>query len=97
HVGELQGFRFTADQTADGEEAKAVRTAAQKALAAEFEKRADRFAVAANGDFALGSDGLLRWIGTPVGTLTGGEDPLRPRLVLFADEQLTGPARDKVA
>ncbi|TKB37811.1 MAG: helicase, partial [Mesorhizobium sp.] len=35
HVGELQGFRFTADQSAGGEDAKAVRTAAQKALAAE--------------------------------------------------------------
>ena len=43
HVGELQGFRFTADQTAGGEDAKAVRTAAQKALAAEFEARAERF------------------------------------------------------
>ena len=44
HVGELQGFRFTADQSAGGEDAKAVKAAAQKALAAEFETRADRFA-----------------------------------------------------
>src|SRR5690606_39080667 len=44
HVGELQGFRFTADQSADGEDAKAVRAAAQKALAQEFEARAERFA-----------------------------------------------------
>ncbi|TIP31646.1 MAG: helicase, partial [Mesorhizobium sp.] len=61
HVGELQGFRFTADQSAGGEDAKAVRTAAQKALAAEFEARAERFAACANGDLALGSDGVLRW------------------------------------
>ncbi|AZV19632.1 helicase-related protein [Mesorhizobium sp. M7A.F.Ce.TU.012.03.2.1] len=97
HVGELQGFRFTADQTAGGEEAKAVRTAAQKALAAEFESRAERFGASANGDIALGSDGTLRWIGAPIGTLVSGEDALKPRLVLLADEQLTGPARDKVA
>ena len=97
HVGELQGFRFTADQTAAGEDARAVRTAAQKALAQEFETRADRFAVSANGDLALGQDGTLRWIGAPIGTLVAGDDPLRPRLVLLADEQLTGPARDKVA
>ncbi|AID32985.2 ATP-dependent RNA helicase SUPV3L1/SUV3 [Mesorhizobium sp. USDA 4775] len=97
HVGELQGFRFTADQTAGGEDAKAVRTAAQKALAAEFEARAERFGACANGDLALGSDGTLRWIGAPIGTLVSGEDALKPRLVLLADEQLTGPARDKVA
>ncbi|WP_256752705.1 helicase-related protein [Mesorhizobium sp. Mes31] len=97
HVGELQGFRFTADQSAGGEDAKAVRTAAQKALAAEFEARAERFGACANGDIALGSDGTLRWIGAPIGTLVAGEDALKPRLVLLADEQLTGPARDKVA
>ncbi|TPJ27842.1 helicase-related protein [Mesorhizobium sp. B2-8-3] len=97
HVGELQGFRFTADQSAGGEDAKAVRTAAQKALAAEFEARAERFAACANGDLALGSDGVLRWIGAPIGTLVAGDEALKPRLILLADEQLTGPARDKVA
>ena len=97
HVGALQGFRFTADASAGGEDAKAVKAAAQKALAAEFEARAERFANASNADFALASDGLLRWIGAPVGTLTTGEDPLSPRLILLADEQLTGAARDKVA
>ena len=97
HVGALQGFRFTADQSADGEDAKAVKAAAQKALAAEFEARAERFANSANGDFALASDGLLRWIGAPVATLAASEDALAPRVILLADEQLTGPARDKVA
>ncbi|RUV75699.1 helicase [Mesorhizobium sp. M5C.F.Cr.IN.023.01.1.1] len=97
HVGELQGFRFTADQSAGGEDAKAVRAAAQKALAAEFEARAERFGASATGDIALGSDGTLRWIGAPIGTLVAGDEPLKPRLVLLADEQLTGPARDKVA
>jgi ATP-dependent RNA helicase SUPV3L1/SUV3 len=97
HVGELQGFRFTADQSAGGEDAKAVKAAAQKALGTEFEARAERFAACANGDIALGSDGTLRWIGAPIGTLVAGEDALKPRLVLLADEQLTGPARDKVA
>ncbi len=96
HVGELQGFRFSADQGAEGEDAKAVRTAAQKALAREFEMRADRFANSPNGDLALGSDGILRWIGAPVATLVAGDDALKPRVVVFADEQLTGMYRDKV-
>ncbi len=97
HVGELQGFRFTADQSAAGEDGKAIKAAAQKALGVEFETRADRFSACANGDLALGSDGTLRWIGAPIGTLVSTEDALRPRVILLADEQLTGPARDKVA
>jgi len=97
HVGELQGFRFTADQSANGEDGKAIRTAAQKALATEFDARAERFSACANGDIALGSDGVLRWIGAPIATLTAGDEPLKPRVILLADEQLTGPARDKVA
>ncbi len=97
HVGELQGFRFTADRTAEGEDAKAVRAAAQKALAGEFEARAERFAAVANGDLALGSDGVVRWLGAPVASLVAGEETLKPRAVLLADEQLTGEARDRVA
>ncbi|MCC0029657.1 MAG: helicase [Brucellaceae bacterium] len=96
HVGELEGFRFTADAGGDGSDAKAIRAAAGKALAREFETRADRFSVAPNGDLALSSDGTLRWIGAAVAALSGGEDILRPRVILLADEQLTGPARDKV-
>ena len=97
HVGELQGFRFTADQSAGGEDAKAVKGAAQKALATEFEARAERLSNCPNGDLALASDGTVRWIGAPIATLVDGEDALRPRAIILADEQLTGPARDKVA
>ncbi len=97
HVGDLQGFRFTADQAAGGEDGKAIRAAAQKVLAAEFETRAERFSASGNHDIALASDGILRWIGAPIGTLVSTEDALKPRVILLADEQLTGPARDKVA
>ena len=97
HVGQLDGFRFSADKSAEGEDAKAVKAAAAKALATEFEKRADRFAAAPNGDFALGTDGVLRWLGQPVATLSSTEEWLKPRVILLADEQLTGPSRDKVA
>jgi ATP-dependent RNA helicase SUPV3L1/SUV3 len=96
HVGALQGFRFTADQAAAGEDGKAIRAAAQKALATEFEARAERFSNSGNHDIALASDGILRWIGAPIGTLATTDDPLKPRVILLADEQLTGPARDKV-
>ena len=33
----------------------------------------------------------------PIAALAAGEDALKPRVILFADEQLTGASRDKVA
>ena len=96
HVGVLNGFRFTPDATVEGTDAKASRAAAQKALAGEFDARANRLGAAANADIASGSDAVIRWNGAPIGKLVGTEDVLAPRVVLLADEQLTGVARDKV-
>ncbi len=97
HVGELSGFRFTADPAADGPDAKAATAAAQKALASEIEARSDRLGAAPNGDIVVDGDGTMRWVGAPVSRLSASEDVLKPRIILLADEQLTGPARDKVA
>ncbi|MEM1377342.1 MAG: helicase-related protein [Pseudomonadota bacterium] len=96
HVGKLEGFRFTADKEATGEDAKAVKAAAAKALAGAFDNRADKLGACANGDLALSNDGVVRWLGAPVASLSSGEDWLKPRAILLADEQLTGPALDKV-
>ncbi|WP_407049555.1 helicase-related protein [Methyloraptor flagellatus] len=95
-VGHLQGFRFQPDTTAEGPDAKAVRNAASKVLATEFEARADKLSRAGAGEIALAADGTLRWLGETVGKLARADDALRPAVLLLADEQLTGPARDKV-
>lgn len=97
HVGKLAGFRFTPDATGQSPEAKAANAAAAKVLAGEMERRANRLHASPNTDFVLASDGVLRWQGEPVGKLAAGEDYLHPRILLLADEQLTGPARDQVA
>jgi ATP-dependent RNA helicase SUPV3L1/SUV3 len=95
-VGHLDGFRFAQDTAAEGQDAKALKNAAAKALASEIETRADRLSRAGNGDFALASDGTIRWLGQPVARLIAGADALTPGVVILADEQLTGPAREKV-
>ncbi|MEZ2132188.1 MULTISPECIES: helicase-related protein [unclassified Sinorhizobium] len=97
HVGQLTGFRFTPVSGAEGPDAKAVQTAAQKALALEFEARAARLHAAGNSDLAVSADGLIRWLGDPVARLSGSDHIMRPRVILLADEQLTGNARDHVA
>jgi len=96
HVGQLSGFRFTPISGTEGPDAKAVQTAAQKALGLEFEARAARLHASGNNDLALSSDGLVRWLGDPVARLTGSDHIMRPRILLLADDPLSGNARDHV-
>jgi len=87
---------FTAAASAAGSEAKALAGAAQKALAGEIDVRATRLAQAADGQFVLATDGTIRWLGQPVGKLVAGEEALKPRVRIIADERLTGAPRDAV-
>src|SRR3954464_12437867 len=96
HVGHLHGFHFVPDPLAAGEEAKALRNAAQEGLASEIEARAERFSAAADSSLVLSNDGIIRWLGDPVAKLEPGEKLFEPKLRVVADEQLTGPAREKV-
>ncbi|HEV8467285.1 MAG TPA: helicase-related protein [Pseudolabrys sp.] len=95
-IGRLDGFMFAPDASAAGSEAKALNAAAQKALAGEIEARATKISQASNDQIVLAADGALRWTGDLVGKLTAGDDTLRPRIRVIADEQLTGPARELV-
>ncbi len=96
HVGQLLGFRFAPDATASGEDAKAIRAAAQKSLAGEIERRAARLGSAPDPDLVLAADGQLRWQGNPVGRLVEGDDALAPRFVVLSDETLSGPPLEQV-
>ncbi len=96
HMGQLAGFRFTPISGTEGPDAKAVQAAAQRALGLEFEARAARLHASGNNDLAISSEGLVRWLGDPVARLTGSDHILHPRVILLADEQLTGNARDHV-
>jgi len=96
-VGELHGFRFVPDASAEGPEAKAATAAAMKTLASEIELRAGRLSACPNSDIVFSKDGTLRWLGEPIAKMVAGDDLLRPRTILLADEQLSGAARDSVA
>jgi ATP-dependent RNA helicase SUPV3L1/SUV3 len=95
-IGRLDGFLFAPDASAAGSEAKALNAAAQKVLAGEIEARATKLSQASNDHLLLASDGTLRWTGDAVGKLVAGDDTLRPRLRILADDHLTGPARELV-
>jgi ATP-dependent RNA helicase SUPV3L1/SUV3 len=92
HVGQLAGFRFTADPQASGEAARTLNAAAQKALANEIESRARRMSEAVDDAFLLANDGIIRWLGEAVGVICPGAHILQPRVSILADQQLTGHA-----
>jgi ATP-dependent RNA helicase SUPV3L1/SUV3 len=96
HVGWLSGFRFTPDATAEDQDAKAVRAAAQKVLASEIQRRAEKLALSDDGAFVLDTSGSIRWTGEVVAKLSASDDILKPKRILLADEHLTGGAREAV-
>jgi ATP-dependent RNA helicase SUPV3L1/SUV3 len=96
HVGLLHGFRFTPDPQAEGEAQRTLNAAALKALAGEIESRAQRVNDAVDQAFVLAHDGVLRWLGEPVGKLAAGDHILKPRVRVLADEQLTGAPLEMV-
>jgi ATP-dependent RNA helicase SUPV3L1/SUV3 len=95
-IGRLDGFVFVPDASSGGSEAKALQNAAQKALAGEIAARATRLAEAPNEQFVLAADGTVRWTGAAVGKLIPGEEALRPRVRIVADEHLSGAPREAV-
>ncbi len=95
-IGRLDGFMFTPEPSSPGSEAKAVAGAAQKALAGEINARATRLAQAADGQFVLARDDVIRWLGQPVARMLPGDDVLKPRLRIICDENLSGAPREAV-
>jgi ATP-dependent RNA helicase SUPV3L1/SUV3 len=95
-IGRLDGFVFVPEASSGGSEAKALANAAQKALVGEIANRATRLAEAPDDQFVLAADGTVRWTGAAVGKLTAGDEVLRPRVRLIADEHLSGAPREAV-
>src|SRR3569623_999437 len=95
-IGRLDGFMFAPDAAEAGSEAKALQATALKALAGESDARAEKLSAAADDQFALASDGTLRWTGDAVGKLMAADEVLHPRIRIIADERLTGASRDAV-
>jgi ATP-dependent RNA helicase SUPV3L1/SUV3 len=95
-VGRLQGFRFFPDAQAEGIHGKATRNAASHVLAKELDMRVRRVVSAKNEAFKLSRNGRLLWREQEIARLEAGEDPLKPIVVVLADEHLSGPDKEKV-
>lgn len=95
-IGRLDGFMFAPEAAEAGSDAKALQATALKALAGEIDARAEKLSNAADDQFALASDGTLRWTGDAVAKLVAADDTLHPRIRIVADDRLTGAPRDAV-
>ena len=94
-IGSIEGFRFTLARSADGD-AKSLHNTAAQVVAPEILKRAERLAGTPNEEFVLSTDGYVRWRGEVVANLAEGDSILAPRLIVLADESLSGPELDRV-
>ena len=95
-VGRLEGFRFHLDKDATGDEAKTVKAAATAALAPVFHLRADRFYNAPDTEMDFTEQGGLMWGDQAVGKLTKGDDPLKPQITPFVDDEAGAEVAEKI-
>ena len=95
-VGRLEGFRFHQDASATGDEAKTIRSAAIQALQPEFHLRADRIYNAPDTEMDFTDQGGLMWGEHAVGKLVAGDDPLKPQVTAFVDDEAGTDVADKV-
>ncbi len=95
YIGRLKGVRFEAAQGAGALAAKALRGAADRAVAPEIARRLGKLAGDGDEAFALDMRGDVHWRGEAVGCLVN-DDPFRPRVRLFGDLG-PAPARERAA
>jgi ATP-dependent RNA helicase SUPV3L1/SUV3 len=95
-VGRLQGFRFFPDAQAEGIHGRAARNAATRVLARELDLRVRRVVSSKSEAFKLRHSGEVLWREQEIARLEAGEDPLKPIVVVIADEHLSGPDKEKV-
>lgn len=96
YVGMLRGFRFLSDGTAYGPDARAILAAARQGLNSEIRTRARTLAKEGDGAFELGANARVLWSGAEVARLAAGDSPWRPRVVLEAEDLLSGRERQAV-
>ncbi|MEM7318977.1 MAG: helicase-related protein [Pseudomonadota bacterium] len=95
-IGRLEGFRFNADKSAQGAEAKALKAVSEQALAPQFHLRADRFYNAPDTEIDFTEQGGLMWGEHAVGKLVSGDDQLKPKVEVFVDEAAGADVAQKV-
>lgn len=98
YVGRLAGFRFMPDlsTSADSIHGKAARSAALQVLDKELAMKVRRVVAARNEAFKLVRPARVEWRGEEIARLEATDDPLKPAVVVLADEHVSPDDRAKV-
>lgn len=95
-VGRLSGFCFVADAPARSEEARALFSAARRALKGELAKRLAQAETAADDAFSMTAEGMVVWDGAAVGRLAAGSTLLTPAVQPDPDALLEAAQTDRL-
>ncbi|HYH19312.1 MAG TPA: helicase-related protein [Azospirillum sp.] len=95
-VGRLEGFRFVPDAPERSEEARALLTAARRALRDEISKRIRTLEQEPDTAFALTPAGEMTWNGLPVARLAAGPSVLSPAVLTNPEALLDQGQGDRV-
>ena len=95
-VGRMEAFRFRMDKAGSADEAKTLRQASAKALAPHFHLQADRFYNAPDPEIDFTEQGGLMWGDQAVGKMVKGDDPLKPGIEAFVDDEAGADVAAKV-
>jgi ATP-dependent RNA helicase SUPV3L1/SUV3 len=95
-VGQLDGFRFVADATALGSDAKPVLTAARRALRSEIARRVILLEQAPDTEITLTDLDQIAWNGAPIARLAEGGRLLKPRVVPLESDLLIAGEGERI-
>ncbi|WP_421708100.1 helicase-related protein [Algihabitans sp.] len=96
HVGQLEGFRFRLDASAEKQDRQALLAATRRALTEEIPLRIRRIEEDDDGSFRLTAEGRLLWREASLARLTPDVSVLRPKVEVERSEFLDGPARERL-
>ena len=96
YVGRLEGFRFHLDADADDDDARALSSAAMRALRGDMEARMRRLEGDDEGAFSFAGGGEIAWHGAPVARLRTGPDILRPQIEPLPSDLLEPALRERM-
>ncbi|MEM1162530.1 MAG: helicase-related protein [Pseudomonadota bacterium] len=95
-LGKLDGFRFTVDESASGDELKTLKSASMQALQTEMSKRADKLYLSPDSEIDVTDQGGLMWGQDAIGRVEKGDDPLTPKVKVFVDDEAGSDVAEKV-
>jgi len=95
-IGQLAGFRFQSDQSTGAHAARAVLSAAGRALKPEIAHRIQTLCDDADTAFSLTMDGEILWRDEPIARLVPGPEPLAPLVETHASDLLDPAQRERI-